>query len=162
VVASWTTIYDPSMNNTLRIQLAAAAALLAVAPVAANAEQTAYTASPVAIRTVTNEHNFFAIPYGPQRLYLDGVSVSFVNNENVAATRVEFAVDRDGAVKTFAAKGTYAPGTIVTTNLANDTSIEPTTDASISVAKVDFADGTTWTPATGRVASTTLEQTAAR
>jgi hypothetical protein len=65
-------------------------------------------------------------------------------------------------VKTFAAKGTYAPGTIVTTNLANDTSIEPTTDASISVAKVDFADGTTWTPATGRVASTTLEQTAAR
>jgi hypothetical protein len=150
------------MNNTLRIQLAAAAALLAVAPVAASAEQTAYTASPVAIRTVTNEHTFFAIPSGPQRLYIDGVSVSFVNNENVAATRVEFAVDRDGAVKTFAAKGNYAPGTSITTNLANDTSIESTPSATVSVAKVDFADGTTWTAATGRVASTTLEQTAAR
>jgi len=150
------------MNNSLRLQLAAAAALLAVAPVAASAEQTAYTASPVAIRAVSNEHNFFTIPYGPQRLYLDGVSVSFVNNENVAATRVEFAVDRDGAVKTFAAKGTYAPGTSVTTNLGNDTSIEPTENAKVSIAKVIFADGTTWTPATGRVASTTVEQTAAR
>ncbi len=85
MVGSWATIYDRSMNNTLRLQLAAAAALLAVAPVAASAEQTAYTASPVAIRAVTNEHTFFTIPYGPQRLYLDGVSVSFVNNENVAA-----------------------------------------------------------------------------
>ncbi len=65
-------------------------------------------------------------------------------------------------MKTFAAKGTYAPGTSITTNLANDTSLEPTENAKISIAKVDFADGTTWTPATGRVASTTLEQTAAR
>ena len=150
------------MNTTLRIQLAAAAAILAVTPVAASAEQTAYTESPVAIRSVSNDSNFFEIPYGAQRLYTNGVGVNFVNNEKVAATRIEFTVDRDGATQRISAKGTYAPGTAIDTEIARDTTTEPIGHLTVTVSKVDFADGTSWTPAAGHIASAGLQETASR
>jgi hypothetical protein len=150
------------MNNTLRIQLAAVAGLLATAPLAASAEQTAYTASPVAIRSVANDQNVFDIPFASQRLYANAVSVSFVNAANVPATRIEFALTRDGATEHVSNRGSFAPGTTIVTQLDRNATVQPPADATVTVSKVDFADGTSWTPASGRVASATLLQTASR
>lgn len=150
------------MNTNVRISLAAAAALLAIAPVAASAQQTAYAEAPIAIRAVTNQQNFFTVPYGAQRFYTDGLAVRFENAESVVATRVEFAVDRDGTMQRYTARGTYAPGTSVTAELNRDVTEQPQADATVTISKVDFADGTSWTPETGRVASTATARTAAR
>jgi hypothetical protein len=139
--------------NTTRIQIAAAAALLAAAPVAASAAQTAYAVAPVTIQSVDDKQNYFTLPYSPQLRYLDGLSVTLVNHGDVAAKDVTFAVTRDGRTENIAKSGSYAPGTPIAVELANGTSILPVADAKIAIAKVDFADGSTWTPATGLVAS---------
>jgi hypothetical protein len=140
------------MTTTTRIQLAAAAALLAAAPAAASAETIAYAAEPVAIQSVQSEANYFSGPYASQSFYITGLSVSFVNRTNVAANDVEFAVTRDGKTELVSLKGSYAPGVQIEKQLANGTSTLPEDDATVSIAKVGFADGSTWTPGTGRVA----------
>jgi hypothetical protein len=139
--------------NTTRIQIAAAAALLAAAPLAASAAQTAYAVAPVTIASVDDQENFFTVPYGPQRLYINGLGVTFVNHGDVTAKNVTFAVTRDGQTQNIAKSGSYAPGTPIALELANGTSTLPVADAKVAIAKVDFADGSTWTPATGLVAS---------
>ena len=135
-----------------RIQLAAAAALLAVAPAAASAETVAYTAEPVAIASVHNEASYFSGPYASQSFYINGLRVSFVNRANVAANDVEFAITRDGKTQLVSLPGTYAPGTQIEKQLENGTSTVPEADATVTIAKVGFADGSAWTPGTGRVA----------
>ena len=134
------------MNASTRIQLAAAAALALAAPTAASAAQTAYVASPVAIAGVTDDTNRLNLPYGQRDLYFNALSVSFVNRSNVAATNVEFAITRDGKTQLFAQHGSYAPGTRIDRELAQDTSTLPASTATVKIAKVDFADGTSWTP----------------
>ena len=150
------------MTASIRLQLAAAVALLAAAPVAASAGQLAYSVGPVAIASVQNDQNLLDLPYGQQALYLNDLNVSFVNGANVPATKVEFAVNRDGKTDVIATKGSFAPGTRIDRELAKDTNTLPAADASVTISKVDFADGTTWTAATGRVASASNSQTAAR
>ncbi len=140
--------------NTNRISIAAAAALLAASPLAASAAQTAYAVAPVTIASVTNESNFVSLPYGAQRLYLAGLGVAFVNRTNVAAKDVTFAVTRDGKTETVTEHGSYAPDTRVELQLGSDSStVFAPPAATVTIASVDFADGSTWTPATGIVAS---------
>jgi hypothetical protein len=139
------------MTNTNRIQLAAAAALLAAAPVAASAQQTAYTTQPVAIQSVSADDNIVTLPYAGQR-YFNGLSVSFVNTTNVAAKNVAFAVTRDGKTEIVSEAGTFAPNARIESRLAQSLDTLPAADATVRIAKVDFADGSTWTPEAGRVA----------
>ena len=141
------------MNASNRIQLAAAAALIAAAPVAAPAAQIAYVENPVAIQAVNDTQNEISIPYGAQQLYFNDLSVTFVNHTNVAAKDVAFAVTRDGRTQIVSERGSYAPGTPIAVRLTNDTTVLPASDSKVTIAKVDFADGSAWTPATGLVAS---------
>jgi hypothetical protein len=140
------------MTNSTRLQISAVAALLAAAPLAASADQVAFSVAPVAIQSVANHQDYFTLPYGPQRLYTSDLSVGFINTTNVVAKNVEFAVTRDGKTSIVAEHGNYAPGTRIDRELSFDTDTLPQADAKVAVAKVDFADGTTWTSASARVA----------
>jgi hypothetical protein len=140
------------MTASTRFQLVAVAALLAAAPVAASADLLAYGVAPVAIQSVENHDTFVSLPYGPQTLYTNALTVGFTNTTNVAANNVEFAVTTDGKTTLVAERGSYAPGTRIDRQLAFSTGILPGADATVAVAKVDFADGSSWTPEAGRIA----------
>jgi hypothetical protein len=136
------------------LQLAAAAAFLAAAPVAASADQIAFTnGAPVALATVSDTQDRISLPFGSQNLYLNETSVGFVNGTNVAATNVRFAISRNGKTQLVDARGTFAPGTRVDRLISTGTSILPQANATVGIAKIEFADGSTWTPASGRIAS---------
>ncbi len=140
------------MTASTRFQLVAVAALLAAAPVAASADQIAYSVAPVAIQSVENHDDFVSLPFGPRTLYTDALTIGFTNTTNVAANNVEFAVTADGKTTIVAERGTYAPGTRIDRQLAFNTGTLPASDAKVAVAKVDFADGSSWTPEAGRIA----------
>ena len=136
------------MNTTTRIHIAAAAALLGIAPLAATAAETDDQAAPVSIAATNATQNFFSIPYGPQRLYLNDVAITFVNHANVAANDVEFAVTRDGKTEIVAEHGSFAPGTQIDRDLARSTDTLPQAAATVAIAKVQFVDGSSWTAKT--------------
>ncbi|MBD5635665.1 MAG: hypothetical protein IAI49_14425 [Candidatus Eremiobacteraeota bacterium] len=138
--------------NATHLQLAAAVALLSGAPLAASADQLAFTAHPVALQSVNNDESFLSVPYGP-RLYMDGLSVRFTNGSNVTANDVDFTVTRDGQTQIVSEKGSYAPGVSIERVLARETTSLPAANATVTISKVEFVDGSSWTPEAGRVAS---------
>jgi len=132
-----------TMNKSI---LAVAAALLGIIAGAA-LPAFAGSAAPVALDNVsivapdvqnqTGEAQFSA--------YVPGiVDVTFHNTADVTATSVTFDVAVGGRkAGTLTDTGRFAPGVAIEHVFTNDTFAG---NAHLSVARVTFADGTTWTP----------------
>lgn len=111
------------------------AILLGTAPSMASAGEPC----PVALHNVqiTPQYTF---EYQPD---IGFVNVAYTNERDVAATEVVFRLYADGfAVSTIKDKGTFTSGTVI-----KRTFLDPSEslDEEVSVAEVDFADGTVWT-----------------
>jgi len=131
----------------------AAVAALSAIPLSAVAQQTAYTTAPVAVKalhvnvgiaSVAAAYDSNPVSFAPSTL-----DFSFVNNGNVAATKVTFLVDGTRSIED---RGTFAPG--VTINREDAAGYGDLGRAQITVSEVDFADGSSWhAPGSSNLAS---------
>ena len=67
--------------------------------------------------------------------------LAFRNTRSVAATHIVFAIRGDGTMRTLDESGTFAPNVVIN-HVFNDDC--PTSNQTITVVRVQFADGTSW------------------
>jgi len=80
------------------------------------------------------------------------LDLSFVNNGNVAATKVTFLLD--GGARRIEDRGTFAPGVTIKREDAAGIGYNDLSRENVTVSEVDFADGTSWhAPEASNVAS---------
>jgi hypothetical protein len=114
-----------------------AAVLLAAAPALASAADS--QTSPIRLDNV----QIFTTPSPEVDYYPGSADVSFTNDSDVPATRIQFALVANGVVlDRINDVGSFAPGVTVKHHFADSDS---TPDQKVAVAEVTFADGSIWT-----------------
>ena len=144
------------MRTSNTFSILAASALVAAAPAAASAAQTAYgTTAPVAVAACST---YAGTPVSA--LYntvgfanFGSYEVSFVNHANVAAKHVGLDIDANGSVQRIDEIGKFASGTRI--DKGSQLSYSGNSDGrapACRVAEVDFVDGSSWhaVPATAQ------------
>lgn len=139
------------MTAPTRTAIALASLLIAAAPLPSLAAQSASGNDPVALQFFDEPQ--YRVSQYPSALivYVGDLHVRFVNTTDTAATRVDLTVTRNARREVVVEKGVYAPHQRIERRLNVPPTYLPVDDASVVVSRVDFADGTTWTPLTGRV-----------
>jgi hypothetical protein len=127
--------------------LSVAAAIVAFGtPLAASAQQTAYTASPVAIGACSVSSTTETIagqPYFTLTIPQRNLSFSFVNNGKVPATKVTLVVDDGASPRQIEDRGTFSPRVRIDRRLYDATAANDG-PATCTVAEVQFSDGSSW------------------
>jgi len=151
----------------IKATIASAAAALsfsALAPLAAAADQQiAFTNSPIAVKSCSINEGDIVTPYPSPIRTATGLSVTFSNTTSSPVSDVEFVIGYNGQSETVDDKGTFSPNVTIDHNLNvfND-AVNSGGSANCTVAKVDFADGTTWLAPATRVASAPVANDARR
>lgn len=137
------------MSNRF-LGLSAATALLAATPALANADVISYsTSSPVAITSFRINESLASIGNGDDggspQFITNGVTLTFVNRSNIPATSVIFRLGDGKYSQSIVDTGTFSPAAQIThTFLDRGDGSNAFTNATVSVAEVDFADGSAW------------------
>ncbi|GAC1305413.1 MAG: hypothetical protein NVSMB21_07050 [Vulcanimicrobiaceae bacterium] len=121
-----------------------------LAPIASSAALLDPVDAPVVVESVDDTRYDLALFPMPTPLYVDDVSVRFVNRSPVEARSVEFVVARAAETERFVERGSYASDAAVERHLAQRSATVPPAPATLVVSRVDFADGSTWTLEGGR------------
>jgi hypothetical protein len=135
------------------ISAAAAIAVLGT-PLAASAQQTAYSVSPVAVAAcnISSASHSIGVPsfasFDVSEHYLN---VNFVNNGKVPATNVTFVIDDGSSPAQIVDRGSFTPGVQIAHQI-REAYASNEGPAKCSVADVQFADGTSWHAANVNVA----------
>jgi hypothetical protein len=120
----------------LQAVAAAAAVLVAGAPIVASAQTTA----PVAIADTQIQPSYGVFN---EFAYPGLVTVSFVNHRNVPATEIDLNLEANGeVVDSFHDVGSFANGVTVRHSFQTQAT---DLNQKLTVASVTYADGTTWT-----------------
>ncbi len=139
-----------------RIQhILAAAAVIAAAPQAANAQAVAYGSSsaPVQVKAFDVDWDYLPNPIGstgaeaPQfiaQLNSGRVALTFVNTSNVPATAVKFIVNTGEQMQNIVDKGTFTSNVPIEHTFPIDRGTRASSTATCTIAEVDFADGSVW------------------
>jgi hypothetical protein len=136
------------MNKTITASILGTA--LAASVSAAGSAQTtvAYNNPPPVevVRYSVEPARSFAIPSGFGGFMSVGgsgnITITFVNDRDVAAKRVRFAVRSGNTVENIVDSGTFATGTGITHEYSLDDGLG--SSAAVEVENVTFADGTVW------------------
>ncbi len=134
-----------------------AAATLTAAPLVASAQQTAYAVSPVSVNTCTLNAGDILTPYPSTVRNSAGLNVSFTNTSSAPIAGVEIVANYNGQTETIDDRGTFAPNAVVNHDLAMfRDAVYSGGAAACSVAKVDFADGSSWAAPASSIPSAPL------
>jgi hypothetical protein len=126
-------------------------------PVAASAQQTAYTAAPVTVKSCSLNAGDIVTPYASAIRTSDGLNVAFVNTTGTPVTKIEFVAKYNGQAETVEDAGSFAPNVAVAHDLhAFNDAVYSGGAASCTVSKVDFSDGSSWQAPATNVASAPL------
>jgi hypothetical protein len=130
------------MNKLLLAACAAAVSLGTAAP--GYAQTVAFTHDPIRIVRITPNPGFATTLFNwtgaAETVGTRGYStISFVNDANIGAVRVAFAVRSNHATRIVVENGTFSPGVTITHDIDD---LDP--DATIAVEQVTLTDGTVW------------------
>jgi hypothetical protein len=129
--------YTNDMNKTGLCGLLVAAGVAVTAAQAMAQTSTTLVSSPVAVSNVYVQALGASSGGGT-----GSVSVTFINESKVVATEIVFELDVHGApANKYHDVGNFAPGVTVTHSFL-DPSGSP--DQQLKIAKITFADGSTW------------------
>ena len=135
----------------------ASLSLATLAPATASAQQTAFTVAPISVTSCSPNAGDIVTPYPSAIRTSNGLAIRFANTSGNAVTDVQFVARYNGRTETIDDKGAFAPGAVVNHDLhAFDDGVYSGGDASCTVSKVDFADGTSWQAPATNVASAPL------
>jgi hypothetical protein len=131
------------MNKLLLTACAAAAVSLGTAA-PSNAQTVAFTHDPIRIVRITPNPGYTAALFNwtgaAETVGTRGYStISFVNDANVGAVRVAFAVKSKNSTRIVVENGTFSPGVTITHDID---ALDP--DATITVEQATLTDGTVW------------------
>jgi hypothetical protein len=142
--------------NATIASAAVALSLSALTPLAAVAadRQIAYTVSPISVKSCSINEGDIVTPYPSPIRTATGLNVTFSNTSSAPVSNVQFVIGYNGQSETVDDKGTFSPNVTIAHDLRifND-AVNSGGSANCTVAKVDFADGTTWQAPASRVAS---------
>lgn len=144
------------MARIVRILPIVGAATLALAPLAAGADETmafSPSSSPVAVHACAVGSKSTILSYVGALQTTDGLQLSFANRNAVTATSVTFRVRYNSEEQTIVERGSFAPGSLVSRDLpefANRAYVGD--DAVCAVTAVQLADGSTLLPPSEPVA----------
>jgi hypothetical protein len=137
-----------------KVAVIASLSFTALAPVAASAQQTAFTVAPVSVKSCSLNAGDIVTPYASNIRTANGLAISFTNTSGAPVSSVEIVANYNGQTETISDTGTFAPNATITHDVrAFDDAIDSGGAASCSVSKVDFADGTSWAAPATNVAS---------
>ncbi len=137
-----------------KLSIAAAILALSAAPLAASAQQTAYSSSPVAVGAcnLTSESTPFSAGWYSTQFSQEDLGYSFVNNGRVPATKVTLLVKGASSTREIEDRGTFTPGVTIDRNIVDGAGNQEG-NAACEVSAVEFADGTSWHAGSTHVAS---------
>lgn len=142
------------MFATNKAALAAAVLALSATPLAASAQQTAYSTSPVSIAAcnVSTHLDGYSAGWYSNPISTQNLSYRFVNNGAVPATKVTLLVKDDTGTRSIEDNGTFSPGVAIDRNLADGAGYQGG-NLNCQVSSVQFADGSSWQSNTANVAT---------
>jgi hypothetical protein len=111
------------------------------------------TSSPIGVATCYTVDLLHPGAYADYQLPFpyQSLELSYRNTQDAVATRVTFDVVQAGVHTTIVDRGHFSKGVLIDRDFVNVLDGYGDTQATCSVTAVTFADGSSWTPAGGRV-----------